>query len=86
MNNTNKQENPFNEKKVNWDELAAIGILRDELAASGELDTLLKGEKTGTISLQLILLGVDVEMDATLQLVGGEENPILEITGITPNK
>ena len=85
MNNTNKQENPFNEKKVNWDELAAIGILRDELAASGELDTLLKGEKTGTISLQLILLGVDVEMDATLQLVGGVESPILEITGITPN-
>jgi hypothetical protein len=83
--NTNKQENPFSEKDVNWDELSAIGILRDELAASGELDTLLKGEKTGTLSLQLILLGVDIEMDATLQLVGGGESPILEITGITQN-
>lgn len=83
--NTHKQEKPFNEKEVNWDELAAIGILRDELAASGELDTLLMGEKTGTLSLQLILLGVDIEMDATLQLVGGGESPILEITGITPN-
>ena len=83
--NTNKRENPFSEKEVNWEELAAIGILRDELAASGELDTLLKGEKTGTVSLQLILLGVDVEMDATLQLVEGVESPILEIIGITPN-
>jgi len=75
----------FSEKDVNWDELAAIGILRDELAASGDLDTLLKGEKTDTLSLQLILLGVDVEMDATLQLVGSGESPILEITGISNN-
>ena len=75
----------FSEKDVNWDELAAIGILRDELAASGDLDTLLKGEKTDTISLQLILLGVDVEMDATLRLVGSGESPILEITGISNN-
>ena len=75
----------FSEKDVNWDELAAIGILRDELAASGDLDTLLKGEKTDTLSLQLILLGVDVEMDATLRLVGSGESPILEITGISNN-
>jgi hypothetical protein len=83
--NTNKQENPFNEKDVNWDELAAIGILRDELAASGNLDTLLRGKKTDMLTLQLMLLGVDMEMDATLQLVGNGKSPILEITGITPN-
>jgi len=81
---TNNLETPFNEKDVNWDELAAIGILRDELESSGDLDTLLKGEKTGIISLQLILLGVDVEMDATLQLVKKGEEPILEIIGISP--
>lgn len=34
---------------------------------SGELDTLLMGEKTGVMSLSLVLLGVDVVMDATLQ-------------------
>jgi hypothetical protein len=83
---TNNNTTPFNEKEVNWDELAAIGILRDELAESGELETLLNGEKTGTITLQLMLLGVDVEMDATLQLVGNVESPVLEITGITPNQ
>ena len=83
--NMNDNTVPFSEKGINWDELAAIGILRDELAASGELETLLRGEKTGALSLQLILLGVDVEMDATLQLVGSGEEPILEIIGITPN-
>jgi hypothetical protein len=81
---TNNKLTPFNEKDVNWDELAAIGILRDELELSGDLDTLLRGEKTGVISMQLILLGVDVEMDATLQLVRKGEDPILEIIGITP--
>jgi hypothetical protein len=80
---TNNQAAPFNEKNVNWNELAAIGILRDDLAAGGNLETLLKGEKTDTLTLQLMLLGVDVEMDATFQLVDGGASPVLEITGIT---
>jgi len=80
-----KETTPFNEKDIKWDELSAIGILREELESSGELNTLLNGEKTGIISLQLMLLGVDVEMDATLQLVNKGEEPILEIIGISPN-
>jgi hypothetical protein len=82
--NTEDNKRPFTEKDVNWDELAAIGILRNGLEQGGELDTLLKGEKTGVISMQLILLGVDVEMDATLQLVRKGEEPVLEIIGISP--
>jgi hypothetical protein len=82
--NTKDNATHFTEKDVNWDELAAIGILRDELELSGELDALLRGEKTGIISMQLILLGVDIVMDATLQLVRKGEDPILEIIGITP--
>jgi hypothetical protein len=82
--NTKDKATPFNEKDVNWDGLAAIGILRGELEKSGELDTLLRGEKTGVISMQLILLGVDVEMDATLQLVRKGEEPVIEIIGISP--
>ena len=43
----NKENNtPFKAEDVNWDELAGIGILKDELEMSGELDTLLRGEKT----------------------------------------
>ena len=75
---------PFRGEDVNWDELAAIGILKDELEMAGELDTLLSGEKTNVVSLSLVLLGVDVVMDATLQLVRKDGDPLLEILGIKP--
>ena len=76
----NKENNtPFKVEDVNWEELAGIGILKDELEMSGELDTLLKGEKTNVIRL-----GVDVVMDATLQLVRKDGGPLLEILGIKP--
>ena len=79
----NKENNtPFKVEDVNWEELAGIGILKDELEMSGELDTLLKGEKTNVIRLSLVLLGVDV--DATLQLVRKDGGPLLEILGIKP--
>ena len=81
----NKENNtPFKAEDVNWDELAGIGILKDELEMSGELDTLLSGEKTNVVSLSLVLLGVDVVMDATLQLVRKDGDPLLEILGIKP--
>ena len=51
---------------------------------AGELDTLLSGEKTNVVSLSLVLLGVDVVMDATLQLVHKDGEPLLEILGIKP--
>ncbi len=49
---------------------------------SGELDTLLSGKKTKVMPLSLVLLGVDVVMDATLQLVRKDGDPLLEILGI----
>lgn len=73
---------PFKVEDVNWDELSGIGILKDELEQAGELETLLRGEKTGVVSLSLVLLGVDVVMDATLQLVRKNDSPLLEIIGI----
>ncbi len=80
-----KNIKPFNAGDVDWDELESIGILRDELEMAGELDTLLQGEKTGVISLSLVLLGVDVVLDATLQLVRRDNGgPLLEIIGIKP--
>lgn len=36
------------------------------------------------IRLSLVLLGVDVVMDATLQLVRKDGGPLLEILGIKP--
>jgi hypothetical protein len=84
METTKSNDMPFKMEDVDWNELAGIGILKDELEISGELDTLLSGEKTGVIRLNLILLGVDVIMDATLQLVRKGNSPLLEITGIQP--
>ena len=79
----NKNNTPFKAEDVNWEELAAIGILKDELEMAGELDTL-RGERTNVIALSLVLLGVDVVMDATLQLVRKNDTPLLEINGIRP--
>ena len=81
MNDKNKA--PFKVEDVNWDELSGIGILKDELEQAGELETLLRGEKTGVVSLSLVLLGV---MDATLQLVRKNDSPLLEIIGINPTQ
>ena len=81
---TNNKSLPFREESIDWNELAGIGILRDELEQAGELDTLLSGEKTGIISLALVLLGVDITMDATLQIVDSKGSPLLEIVGINP--
>lgn len=80
----NKNNTPFKAEDVNWEELAAIGILKDELEMAGELDTLLRGERTNVIALSLVLLGVDVVMDATLLLVRKNDSPLLEINGIRP--
>ena len=84
MNDKNKA--PFKVGDVNGDELAGIGIRKDELEQAGELETLLRGEKTGVVSLSLVLLGVDVVMDATLQLVRKNDSPLLEIIGINPTQ
>ena len=78
--------NKITVEDVNWDELSGIGILKDELEQAGELETLLRGEKTGVVSLSLVLLGVDVVMDATLQLVRKNDSPLLEIIGINPTQ
>lgn len=86
MNATEKKAiRIYDEKDVNWEELAAINIYKEELAASGNLEKLLRGEKTDVISLHLMLLGVDVDLDATLQIVQQGETPIVEIVGISPD-
>lgn len=84
MKKENENDMAFKAEDVNWDKLHDIGIMKDELELSGELDTLLKGEKTKVMPLKLVLLGVDVVMDATLQLVRKGEAPLLEIQGVTP--
>ena len=80
----NKNNTPFKAEDVNWEELAAIGILKDELEMAGELDTLLRGERTNVIALSLVLLGVDLGGRRTLKLERKNDTPLLEINGIRP--
>lgn len=75
----------YKEEDVKWDELSAINIYKDDLQKSGNLDKLLRGEKTDVINLHLMLLGVDVDLDATLQIIEQGETPIVEIVGISPD-
>lgn len=81
---TKNNNTPFNTEDVNWEELSEIGIEKDDLEHSGELDALLNGNKTNVMPLSLVLLGIDVIMDATLQLVRKGDSSLLEITGIHP--
>ncbi|GHU83283.1 hypothetical protein FACS189415_5280 [Bacteroidia bacterium] len=83
---TNSNVKLFREKEVAWDELAAIGIMKEDLASSGGLDALLGGEETSSIPLSLTLIGVSVEMDATLKLIRSGEKAVLEINGVKPSK
>lgn len=84
-NSIDHNDMPFPLDTINWDELAGIGIRRDELEESGELEALLQGEKTEILSLNLILFGIEINMDATLQLIPGSDCPQLEILGIGQN-
>ena len=45
MKKENGNDMPFKADEVNWDELSGIGIMKDELELSGEMDTLLRGRE-----------------------------------------
>ena len=70
------------ENDVNWSDLEGIGISKAELQRNGDLERLLNGEEVNVISLNLILLGVEIEMDATLRIVEEGNVPMLEICSI----
>ena len=84
MEKNNGNNAPFKAEDVNWEELDRIVFLKDELLLSGELVTLLSWKYTKVMSLSLVLLGVDVVMDATLQLIRKDGEPLMEILGVKP--
>ena len=70
------------ESDVNWSDLEDIGISKAELQRNGDLERLLNGEEVNIISLNLILLGVEIEMDATIRIIAEGNVPMLEICSI----
>ncbi len=73
----------FPSEAVNWEELESIGVYRDDLEKNGELEPLLNGEKTNPVNLHLMFCGIDIDLDATLQLVHLDDSYIVEIKGVS---
>ena len=82
--NTISNPTKIKETDVNWQDLEGIGISKDELERNGDLERLLNSEKVSVISLHLNLLGIDIVMDATIQILDENGVPMLEICGIKP--
>ena len=72
------------ESDVNWEDLEVIGIKKEELERNGDLERLLNGEAVNIISLHLNLFGIDIVMDATVQIMNEGGVPMLEICTIKP--
>jgi hypothetical protein len=84
--NTLVNHTKINESDVNWSDLEGIGISKAELERNGDVERLLNGEPASVISLHLNLLGIDIVMDATLQITMENNVPMLEISGIKPDE
>jgi len=83
--NTNSNHTKIQENAINWTDLEEIGVSKSELERN-DMERLLNGEPVSVISLHLTLLGIDIVMDATLQIVEENNVPMLEICGIKPEQ
>ena len=73
-------------KDVDWEEMNAIGISMEFLEVNGLLGTFLNGEVTEPINMDTVLLGNEVNIDATLQVINKGESPIVNIVCIKPEE
>lgn len=69
---------------IDWSKLASMGVTREGLERAGQLEALLRGERTDPLPLTMNVEGVAVECDARLRLTWGDEGPHVEITGVEP--
>ncbi len=75
----------FKAEDLDWNGLVAVGINREQLEESGNMELLLQGEATEVIPLKFRTPVLYLTMDATLRIVEGlDGKPIVEINGISP--
>lgn len=75
----------FRKEELDWKELETIGIHKEELEKSGDMELLLQGEETETVPLKIRTPALRLTMDATLRItVGTDGKPVMEINGISP--
>ncbi len=77
----------FKAEDLDWKELEAVGIHKENLEKSGNLELLLQGEVTEVIPLEIRTPVLCMTMDATLRIVKGPDGkPIMEINGLSPEE
>ena len=75
----------FRKEDLDWKTLETIGIHKEELEKSGDMELLLQGEETETVPLKIRTPALRLTMDATLRItVGTDGKPVMEINGISP--
>ena len=75
----------FRKEDLDWKTLETIGIHKEELEKSGDMELLLQGEETETVPLKIRTPALRLTMDATLKLtVGTDGKPVMEINGLSP--
>lgn len=75
----------FKAENLDWNGLETVGIHRQQLEESGNMELLLQGEATEVISLKLCTPDLCVTMDATLRIMeGADGKPVIQINGINP--
>ena len=75
----------FRKEDLDWKELETIGIHKEELEKSGDMELLLQGEETETVPLKIRTPALRLTMDATLKLTAGTDGkPVMEIYGLSP--
>lgn len=72
----------FSEEDINFRELEEIGITRNDLEENGNMERLLNGEKSLPIDLSITMLGVDMDLTATLQLFRKDDKAMVQIVGL----
>lgn len=78
-----RQAKAFRADELDWTQLGRMGIDRQALEASGELDRLLDGGETVVMTLRLRTGIMDITTDATLRIVAdGEGRPVLQVNGV----
>ena len=75
----------FRKEDLDWKTLETIGIHKEELEKSGDMELLLQGEETETVPLKIRTPALRLTMDATLRItVGPDGKPVMESNGISP--
>lgn len=81
---TNKET--YDISQLNWKELNNIGVTREQLIESGDLEPLLQGKETKPLIINILLFDEQRDIEVTLRLYKDRSKRVmLELTGVQGN-